>query len=137
VIRRLLLLVSIPAAAFAQAAPAPKPEIYLREPANGATVERTFTVAFGLRNYGVAPAGIDLPNTGHFHILIDNAALPAAGAVIPPNDSTTRHFGLGQIEVKLTLSPGTHTLRVVLGDFAHKVIGPDLVSAPIRITVRP
>jgi hypothetical protein len=139
VIRRLLLLVSIPVAVFAQAAPAhaPAPEIFIREPANGATVSATFSVAFGLRNYGVAPAGINLPSTGHFHILIDNAAVPAVGVMIPPNDSTTRHFGMGQIETKLTLSPGVHTLRVVLGDFEHKVISPALISAPIRITVRP
>lgn len=137
--RAFLLLLSLPSLAAAQAAPAqsaPKPEVFIREPANGATVPQTFSVVFGLRNYGVAPAGIKVDNTGHFHILIDNAVLPPPGTVIPPNDSTTRHFGTGAIEVRLTLSPGPHTLRAVLADFEHKVIGPELVSAPIRITVR-
>ena len=117
------------------AAAAPAPEIFFRAPANGATVGPTFPVVFGLRNYGVAPAGVRMPNTGHFHILIDTE-VPAAGVVIP-GDSLHRHFGAGQIETMLTLSPGPHTLRLVLGDADHKVIGPALVSAPIRITVRP
>lgn len=117
------------------AAAAPAPEIFFRAPANGATVGPNFPVVFGLRNYGVAPAGVRMPNTGHFHILIDTEA-PAAGVVIP-GDSLHRHFGAGQIETMLTLSPGPHTLRLVLGDADHKVIGPALVSAPIRITVRP
>jgi len=141
-IRHFLLLACTPLALAAQAAqaaatqaPPPPPEIYFRAPANGATVSPTFPVEFGLRNYGVAPAGINLKGTGHFHVLIDGEA-PAAGGIIP-NDSLNRHFGTGVIETRLTLSPGTHTLRLVLGDFEHKVIGPELVSAPIRITVRP
>ncbi|MBM3885234.1 MAG: DUF4399 domain-containing protein [Gemmatimonadetes bacterium] len=122
-----------PAPAVTPAALAP--EIFFRAPANGATVGPTFPVVFGLRNYGVAPAGVRMSNTGHFHVLIDTE-VPAAGVVIP-GDSLHRHFGAGQIETTLTLSPGTHTLRLVLGDADHKVIGPALVSAPIRVTVRP
>jgi len=120
-----------PAAAAAPTAPAP--EIYFRAPADGATVPTTFPVAFGLRNYGVAPATVNLSNTGHFHILI-NVDAPAPGELIPA-DSLHRHYGAGQIETTLTLAPGTYTLRVVLGDFEHKVISPALVSRPIRITV--
>ena len=112
---------------------APTPEIYFRAPADGATVPTTFPVAFGLRNYGVAPATVNLANTGHFHILI-NVDAPPVGQLIPA-DSLHRHYGAGQIETTLTLAPGTYTLRVVLGDFEHKVISPALVSRPIRITV--
>lgn len=118
----------------AAAKPAPAPEIFLRAPRNGTTVPTTFPVEFGLRNYGVAPAGINVANTGHFHILINSEA-PPVGTIIP-TDSLHRHFGAGQIETTLTLAPGTYTLRVVLGDFEHKVISPQLVSAPVRITVR-
>lgn len=113
---------------------APTPEVFFRAPANGATVARTFDVVFGLRNYGVAPAGVQYPNTGHFHILID-VEPPAAGVVIPA-DSVHRHYGAGQIETKLTLAPGTYTLRLVLADHEHKAMGPAFASKPIRITVR-
>lgn len=120
-------------AAPATAPAAPTPEIYFRAPADGATVPTTFPVAFGLRNYGVAPATVNLANTGHFHILI-NVDAPPVGQLIPA-DSLHRHYGAGQIETTLTLAPGTYTLRVVLGDFEHKVISPALVSRPIRIVV--
>lgn len=119
----------------AQAAPsAPTPEIFFRAPLDGATVPTTFPVVFGLRNYGVAPAGVAYANTGHFHILID--VMPPAPGVVIPADSLHRHYGAGQIETTLTLRPGTYTLRLVLADHEHKVIGPALVSRPIRITVR-
>jgi hypothetical protein len=138
-IRRALFLVAcLPLIVAAQgSAPQtpPKPEIFIREPANGATVSSPVTVVFGLRNYGVAPAGIKLDNTGHFHIIVGNN-VPAVGTVIPPNDAVYRHYGTGAIETKLTLPPGTHTLRLVLGDFEHKVISTELVSAPITITVK-
>lgn len=136
--RALFFIACLPLVAAAQGAAAQtplKPEIFIREPATGATVPPTFTVVFGLRNYGVAPAGIKVDNTGHFHIIIDGP-VPAVGAVIPPNDSIHRHYGTGAIEAKLTLRPGTYTLRLVLADFEHKVIGPDLISAPVTITVK-
>ena len=112
----------------------PAPEIFFRAPANGATTPQTFPVVFGLRNYGVAPAGLQYPRTGHFPILI-NVEPPAPGIVIPA-DSLHRHYGAGQIETSLTLAPGNYTLRLVLADHEHKVIGPQLTSRPIRITVR-
>jgi hypothetical protein len=142
--RRLLLPLALALCAAApdlaaQATPAPAtttpaPEIFLREPRDGATVPRTFPVVFGLRNWGVAPASVNFPRTGHFHILINTDA-GAVGTVIPA-DSLHRHFGTGAIEATLTLAPGTYTLRAVLGDHEHKVISRELVSAPIRITVR-
>ena len=133
-----LVLVAVPMLAAAQGVSSspstPKPEIFFRSPANNATVAGTFPVVFGLRNYGVAPAGVNVDGTGHFHVIV-NVAPPATGVVIP-KDSFNLHFGTGIIETTMTLKPGTYTLRVVLGDFEHKVIKPDLVSAPIRITVR-
>ncbi len=129
-----LAALAAPSAGCAQASP-PAPEIYLRVPANNAVVKPTFTVEFGLRNYGVAPATVKLSNTGHFHLLI-NADAPADGVLIPA-DSLHRHFGAGQIETTITLAPGTYTLRAVLGDYDHKVISRQLVSKPVRITVKP
>ena len=131
------LAVAAPALEAQSAAPAaqqPAPEIFIREPQDGATVPRTFTVVFGLKDWGVAPATVNFPRTGHFHVLINTDAGPV-GSVIPA-DSLHRHFGTGAIETTLTLAPGTYTLRAVLGDHEHKVISRDLVSRPIRITVR-
>jgi hypothetical protein len=130
------LALILPGALGAQqpAAAPPTPEIFFREPRDGAVVPPSFPVVFGLRHYGVAPAGVNLNGTGHFHILIDVDA-PAPGVLIPA-DSLHRHYGTGTIETTLTLRPGTYTLRLVLGDHEHKVIRRDLVSKPIRVTVR-
>lgn len=127
---------STPITATSDVAPPPSdaPQIFLREPRDGALVAPTFAVVFGLRNYGVAPAGMKLSNTGHFHILVDVES-PAAGEVIPA-DSLHRHYGGGQIETTLTLPAGAHTLRLVLADHEHRVL-PGLVGAPVRVTVRP
>jgi len=124
--------VSTPSVSAAE--PQPTPEIFIREPADGATVGTTFPVVFGLRNYGVAPAGVNISRTGHFHVLI--GVQPPAPGVLIPIDSVHRHFGAGQIETALTLAPGQYTLRLVLADYEHKVIGPELISAPVRVTVR-
>lgn len=88
---------------------------------------------FRLVNYGVAPAGTVMDRTGHFHLLIDDEA-GAPGTVIPA-DSMHVHYGKGQIEVTVPVPLGRHTLRAVLGDHAHKVISPELVSAPVTIRV--
>ncbi len=111
----------------------PAPIIGILAPTNGATVTSPVTVRFRLVNYGVAPAGTNVERTGHFHLLID-AEAGAAGTIIPA-DSMHIHYGKGQIEVTVPIPLGRHTLRAVLGDYTHTVIGPELVSAPVTIRV--
>ena len=123
------------AAAAAITAPAPTPMIGILLPSDRATVSSPVTVRFRLVNYGVAPAGTNVERTGHFHILIDEEA-GAPGTIIPA-DSTHIHFGKGQIEVTVPVPLGRHTLRAVLGDYTHKVISRELVSAPVSIRVVP
>ena len=48
-------------------------KVYFENLSNGAIVSRTLTVRFGLRNMGVAPAGMEKPNTGHHHLLLISA----------------------------------------------------------------
>lgn len=119
--------------AAVEAATAPVIGILL--PTNGATVTSPVTVRFRLANYGVAPAGTNIDRTGHFHLLIDSDA-GAPGTIIPA-DSLHVHFGKGQIEVTVPVPLGRHTLRAVLGDYTHKVISAELVSAPVSIRVVP
>jgi hypothetical protein len=107
---------------------------YFLSPASGATVTSPFTIRFGLRGMGVAPAGVSTPNTGHHHLLIDVEALPPDNLPIP-NDANHRHFGLGQTETELTLPPGQHTLQLVLGDALHIPHQPPVRSEKITITV--
>jgi hypothetical protein len=135
-----LLLFALPLASQPQETAAPLPRTaapegalaYVLSPANAATVTSPFTVRFGLRGMGVAPAGVTNPNTGHHHLLIDVATLPPDNL---PNDANHRHFGLGQTEVELTLPPGQHTLQLVLGDALHIPHQPPVQSEKITITV--
>jgi hypothetical protein len=104
-------------------------------PANGATVSSPFTVKFGLKGMGIAPAGVNHPNTGHHHLLIDMEKLPDFNAALPATDNI-RHFGGGQTEVELTLAPGRHTLQMVFADYLHIPHDRPVVSEKITITVK-
>lgn len=110
-------------------------EAYIIEPADGATVTSPVTVTFGLRGIGVAPAGVERPNTGHHHLLIDTE-LATFNAPIPANDQHV-HFGLGQTETTIDLPPGQHELRLVLGDHLHIPHDPPVTSDVVTITVSP
>lgn len=92
-----------------------------------------FWLRMGLKNMGIAPAGVDRPKTGHHHLLID-ADLPPADQPIP-NDRNHLHFGGGQTEARIELSPGRHTLQLVLGDDKHFQFTPTLVSERITVIV--
>ena len=106
------------AAALPRSAAPVAARVYFISPANGDTVAQTFTVRFGLSGMGIAPAGIQMENTGHHHLLVDLDALPPEGLPLP-NDAQHIHFGKGQTETTLTLAPGKHTLQLILGDHLH------------------
>ncbi len=108
---------------------------YIITPKDGKTVNKKFTVRFGLKGMGVAPAGIDKENTGHHHLLIDVDKLPGLDLPLAASDNI-RHFGGGQTQVTLELSPGKHTLQLVLGDWIHLAHSPPVVSKKITITVK-
>ncbi len=107
---------------------------YFIAPQNGATVTSPVTVVMGLRGMGIAPAGTAVENTGHHHLIID-APLPNLNQPIP-NDDHYRHFGGGQTQAQIELPPGTHSLQLLLGDFAHFPHDPALFSEVITITVQ-
>lgn len=113
----------------------PGASVYIISPADSATVGQEFTVRFGLKGMGVAPAGVAKEHTGHHHLLIDVQELPPAGQPIPKDDQHL-HFGGGQTETALKLKPGTHTLQLELGDANHVPFDPPLVSKKITIHVK-
>jgi hypothetical protein len=124
------------AAAQGRTAPAANAEVYFISPSDGAVVQGPVTVRFGLKGMGIAPAGVKFDNTGHHHLLVDtefselklDAPLPATDKIL--------HFGKGQTETTLTLSPGKHTLEIVLADYLHNSFDPPLHSKKITITVK-
>lgn len=109
-------------------------ELYFISPQNGVTVSEKFSVKFGLRGMGVAPAGVDAANTGHHHLLIDVDTLPPMDVPLPSSENI-HHFGGGQTETSLTLAPGKHTLQLLLGNHSHIPHNPPVMSEKITIMV--
>jgi hypothetical protein len=107
---------------------------YIQFPADGATVSSPFIVRFGLSGIGVAPAGVQLANTGHHHLLVDVTDMPALGLPLPATENVI-HFGLGQTETQIDLPPGQHRLQLVLGDWTHTPHDPPIMSEVVTVTV--
>src|SRR3954447_25350978 len=96
---------------------------------NGDTVTSPFKVVFGLSpNMGVAPSGVDKPNVGHHHLIVDKTL--AAEEMTQPItvDDQHVHFGKGQTETTVTLPAGKHTLQLMLGDWTHVPFKPPVQS---------
>jgi hypothetical protein len=130
----LLLALTCTAALADQLPSAPGTEVYIVSPHNGAKVKSPVTVVFGLKGMGIAPAGVKFDNTGHHHLLLDTG-LPTDLTLPLPMTDNIRHFGKGQTETSLELTPGKHTLQLLLADLTHTPFTPNVVSKKITITV--
>jgi len=128
------MLALAPAAGWAQTPAPANAALYFIAPADGETAASPIAVRFGLRNMGVAPAGVMREGTGHHHLLVDTEPPPLDRPI--PNDERHLHFGNGQTETMLELPPGRHTLQLLLGDHNHVPHAPPLLSERISITVR-
>lgn len=123
-----------PATAGPTTAPA-NAEVRIIWPPDGAVIHNgKFWIRMGLRNMGVAPKGINIPNVGHHHLLIDTD-MPSADQPIP-SDRNHLHFGAGETEARIELPPGKHTLQLLLGDYDHIPHNPPVHSKKISITVK-
>jgi hypothetical protein len=111
-------------------------KVYFINLKDGDTVASPFKVQFGLVGMGVAPAGVEKPNTGHHHLIIDAKVAGDALKQPLPADKNHVHFGGGQTEAMVTLPPGTHTLQLVLGNWSHVPHDSPVMSAAITVTAK-
>ncbi|MGD2133223.1 MAG: DUF4399 domain-containing protein [Maricaulaceae bacterium] len=132
----LLLSACAPADTGPDAAPhaSAEPMVYFVNLEDGDVVDSPVRVVFGLSGMGVAPAAADVPDTGHHHLLVDADGYPTGEPL--PNNETYRHFGGGQTETVLELSPGEHSLQLVFADRGHVPFEPSIESEVIRVAVR-
>ncbi len=107
--------------------------VFFVSPKDGAVVSSPIKLQMGLEGMKVAPAGEVQPGAGHHHLIINGGPVPA-GTVIAA-DKTHIHFGKGQTETELTLSPGAYTLTLQFADGKHVSYGEKL-SDTIHITVK-
>ena len=142
------------ASVFASAADALKSQeppkdakVFIVSPADGATVDKTFTVKFGIEGMELKPAGDQTPHSGHHHLLVDVdkepvADMPLPTSLMPENNAPlpagpqVLHFGKAQTKTELTLAPGKHTLQLVAGDNVHRQFEPTVASKVITVTVK-
>ena len=108
-------------------------KVYFINLKDGDKLKSPFLIQFGLSGKGVAPAGIDIDNTGHHHLLINVDEVDYSMPI--PSSKQHLHFGLGQTETILSLPPGKHKLQLILGDKYHVPHDPPLVSEIIEVNV--
>jgi hypothetical protein len=111
--------------ALGETARPPNALVYMISPKDGDTVTSPFRVQFGLSGMGVAPAGVETPNTGHHHLLID------ANESLDPNEPISQdkkhlHFGAGQTEALIELPPGKPTIQAAAG----RLVASSVPSSP-------
>ena len=108
-------------------------KVYFINLEDGARLQSPFLVQFGLSGKGIAPAGIDVQNTGHHHLLINVDAIDYYSPI--PSSSQHLHFGLGQTETELNLPAGKYQLQLILGDKYHVPHQPPVISNKIQVIV--
>lgn len=112
-------------------------KVYFKNLKDGQTVSSPVKIEFGVDKMTVipkAPAGKIAEGFGHHHLLIDAGDSIPSGQIIP-EDSTHLHYGKGQTDATISLTPGKHTLTMQFGDAIHRSYGGALATT-ITVTVR-
>ena len=112
-------------------------KVYFKNVKDGQTVSSPLKLEFGVDKMTVAkkaPASKIEEGIGHHHLLIDAGDSIPSGTVIP-DDSTHIHYGGGQTEATISLTPGKHTLTLQFGDAIHRSYGAALANT-ITVNVK-
>ena len=110
-------------------------QVWFVSPKDQSQVSSPVTIIFGSSNLNIAPAGDNQPNSGHHHLLVDMEELPALDMPLPATDQVI-HFGKGQTEATIALSPGSHSLQLLLGNYAHVPHSRPVMSEKITVVVK-
>ncbi len=103
---------------------------------DGDSVASPLTVKFASSGVAIEPAGPAKLNSGHYHLLIDTTMSAEEMEYAIVSDDNHLHFGKAQTETSVTLTPGKHTLQIVLGDGAHELHKTPVMSKVITIDVK-
>jgi len=100
---------------------------------DGDKVSSPFKVIFKVSGMTVSPAGEFKDDSGHHHLLINQTFIEKGNTI--PADQNHLHFGKGQTETELNLSPGIYNLTLQFADGYHRSYGKAL-SKTIQIEVK-
>ncbi|MDH5380343.1 MAG: DUF4399 domain-containing protein [Cyclobacteriaceae bacterium] len=98
-------------------------KVFFVSPNNGDSVSSPVTIVMGVEGMEIEPAGVVTVGKGHHHLIIDGNFIEKG--VVVPADSTHKHYGKGQTEAQLELSPGNHTITMQFADGVHTSYGED------------
>ncbi|MFZ8953835.1 MAG: DUF4399 domain-containing protein [Burkholderiaceae bacterium] len=107
--------------------------VYFKSPLDNQVVQSPVRLVFGLNGKRIGPVGDLNPSLGHHHLIINGDSIPL-GRPVPVN-AQHLHFGAGQTETALRLTPGDYRLTLQFASGAHQPYGTTL-SKTIQITVR-
>lgn len=109
-------------------------KVFFKNLKDGQVVTSPLKIVMGATNISVDSAGTVKPNSGHFHLIIDDGDSTATGIAIP-KDSTHLHFGNAQKEATISLKPGKHKIALQFADGFHRSYGSQL-SAVVTVDVK-
>ena len=109
-------------------------KVFFKDLKNDATISSPFKLEMGTEVIKIDTAGPVVAGSGHHHLFIDAEDSLAAGTVVP-KDSAHIHFGKGQTEYDLALTPGKHKLTLQMADGLHRSYGGKL-AATITVNVK-
>ena len=110
-------------------------KVYFITPSDGMTTTNPVKIKFGATGINIVPAGVDMPESGHHHLLINVDELPDLKSPIPA-DSNHLHFGMGQTETELNLPKGINSLQLLIGNHLHIPHSEPIISEKIEIIVK-
>lgn len=109
-------------------------KVFFKNIKDGAKVDTLLMVEMGVEKMKVDTAGPVVAGSGHHHLFIDAEDSLAAGTGVP-KDASHLHFGKGNTETELKLTPGKHKLTLQFADGLHRSYGGKL-SATITVNVK-
>ncbi len=102
-------------------------KVYFKNLKDGESVKSPVKVQMAVDNMKIDTAGPVIAGSGHYHIFVDAEDSLASGAMVP-KDSTHLHYGKGQTEAEVPLSPGKHKLTLQFADGLHRSYGSKLAT---------
>jgi len=114
---------STPAAAAPATPASTTPRVFFVEPKDGATVKSPVHLKFGTENFMIMAVPPDpvtevRKDMGHYHVGVEQDCLPAGTEIVKGTPSWV-HFGKGDDQMDLQLTPGQHKLALQIGDDKH------------------
>ena len=109
-------------------------KVYFKNLKNNETVTSPVKVEMGVDKMKVDTAGPVVAGSGHYHIFVDAEDSLASGTMVP-KDSTHLHYGKGQTEASIPLTPGKHKLTLEFADGLHRSYGSRM-SATVNVNVK-